>query len=176
MGLDEVTVHARERLGMEIQAASLLHSRPVGSRSPVVWSLMTEHRWFWLVEEAGAIELFRATHHGPPAVAEATRRFLELHPTGPERPAAPPAAPRPRRAAARPAAIPNDEESARFDCRVCGEEVVTRRGTVLADRQLCTQCRHAERERLRYQDDPEHRARRRAYADHYRQRSERDGA
>ena len=159
MGLDEVTAHAHERLGMEIQAVTLLGARLAGPRRLEVWSLMTEHGWFWLVEGAGAVELFRSVHHGPPAVAEAARRFLELHPTGPARHAdtAPPAAVRP--VAPRPVAVPNGQKSARFDCRVCGVGVVTRQGTVLAERQQCRRCRHVEQERERYQKDPAHRAR-----------------
>ena len=159
MGLDEVTAHARERLGMEIQAVTHLDARLAGTQRLEVWSLMTEHGWFWLVEEAGAVELFRSVHHGPPAVAEATRRFLELHPIRPAQPA-----PWPPLAAETPAVPQPPTPCPRaapvlYDCRSCGVGVVTRRGSVLADRQLCRRCRHVEQERERYQNDPAHRAR-----------------
>ncbi len=175
MDVQHVTAYARERLGMEIQAVTHLGARLAGTQRLEVWSLMTEHGWFWLVEGAGAVELFRSVHHGPPAVAEATRRFLELHPIRPAQPAPwPPLAAEtpavPQLHTPRPRAAP-----VLYDCRSCGVGVVTRRGSVLADRQLCKQCRHAECERVRYQNDPEARARRRAYNAAYYQRSREGG-
>jgi hypothetical protein len=167
MELDEVTAHARERLGMEIQAVDLLRARRAGGRAPEVWSLLTEHGNFWLVEGGGAIELFRATYNGPQPV----QRFLELHPTGGPRPGAlspsTPQAPTPRLRAA----------PVLYDCRLCGVGVVTRQGTVLAERQQCRRCRHVEQERERYQNDPAYRARHLASrAAHSRRRREQDGS
>ena len=109
MELDEVIAHARERLGLEIQAVSRLRSPRIGRRQPVVWSLLTEHGRFWLVEEAGQVELFRA-----PSVALAVRRFLQLHPAGPDAPA--------ERRVTRPAPRHTPIPSA-YDCRTCGTRV-----------------------------------------------------
>ena len=81
MGPRQVIAYAGERLGMEIQAVSLLCARPAGSRRPEVWEVLTEHGYFWLVEAAGAAELFRATQEGGRSSALlAIRRFRELHP------------------------------------------------------------------------------------------------
>ncbi len=81
MGLDEVTAHARERLGLEIQAVTRLGARQAGTRHLEVWSLMTEYGKFWLVEDGGQVELLRASRGERGAVSTAVQRFLELHPT-----------------------------------------------------------------------------------------------
>jgi len=157
--VQSVTEHARERLGMEIQAATLLRTSPVGDRCPDVWSLMTERGYFWLVEEAGAVELFRATREGGAlGHAPAVKRFLELHPEVPE--------PRPAIRSTSPLS---------FDCRRCGVSVSLQWQPRAADAGLCTRCAHAERERRRYQNDPEYRARRVA-ADAERRRRGREAA
>ena len=163
MELDEVTAYARERLGLEIQAVIRLPARQAGRRQLQIWSLMTEHGHFWLVKEAGQVELFRATHTGPRPV----RRFLELHPEEPAVAAASPAADSP---------IASRRVSARivFDCRLCGRSVTRQRATKQLARQLCSRCAHAERERERYRDDPEYRARCRA-ADAARRERAREG-
>ena len=159
MGLDEVTAFARERLGMELQSVTRLGARLAGTRRLEVWSLMTEHGWFWLVDGADQVELLRATRGGLGAIDAATQRFLELHPTGPARRAAvPPAAPLP-------AAIPTG-----YDCHTCGVRVTPRRPSGQAVCRLCERCYHAERERERYDDDPEYRARHRARRAAHRQR------
>ena len=162
-----MTAHARERLGMEIQAASLARARTAENRALEIWALLTEHGWFWLVEGEGVIELFRATHHGPLSVAAATRRFLELHPTGPARPTAvAPSTPPP--ATPRPSGAPSP-----YDCRTCGARVTPRRPSGQAEHRLCERCYHVERQRERYRDDPEVRARRLASkAAHYRRSRE----
>ena len=163
MGPHEVAGHVRERLGMEIQAVSLARARPPGSQAPQVWTVMTAHGYFWLVEGAGQVELFRAVSGrglltdatGCPSAAKAARRFLELHPEAQRSaPGAPSAA----------------VDGVAFDCRMCGARVTLLRRSEQAARQLCKRCRHAERERLRYHDDPQYRARRLAYsAARYRQ-------
>ena len=130
--LQHVTAHARERLGMEIQAVELLHTPPAGSRTPEVWSLLTEHGDFWLVERAGQVEIFRATFGGQPATL-ATKRFLELH--------------------------PGASDLSAYDCRACGTRVILRRRGRWAARKLCARCAHAENQRERYYSDPAYRAR-----------------
>ena len=170
MDVQHVTAYARERLGMEIQGASLAQAPASGSQVPEIWTLLTEHGDFWLVEGGGAIELFRATRYGPPAAGEAERRFLELHPTGPA-PRAAVSRSRPRRAVelAGPACAP-------YDCRTCGVQVTPRRPSEQGDRRLCARCFRAERARERYHGDPEHRARRlAAVAARKRRRPDRNG-
>jgi predicted RNA-binding Zn-ribbon protein involved in translation (DUF1610 family) len=155
----DVAAHVRERLGMEVQAVSLVRARAPTEVTPYVWAVMTEHGHFWLVEGAGRVELFRAlpTRAGAAggadcgSAAEAARRFLELHPDvqGAESPpirSAPP------------------EDGLSFACQSCGVWVTRRRRTEQSNRHLCKRCRHAERERLRYHDDPQYRARRLAYS------------
>ena len=80
MELDHVTAYARERLGMQIQAATFLGAQPARGRRLEVWSLMTEHGWFWFVEEGSAVELFRGPPGGVKFAGVAVRQFLELHP------------------------------------------------------------------------------------------------
>jgi hypothetical protein len=88
MGLLSIAAHARERLGMEIQAISRVGHGERGRDAPRVWEVMTEHGYFWLVEWADEVELFRAAltarsraQAGPRvSPTEAARRFMELHP------------------------------------------------------------------------------------------------
>jgi len=161
--VQSVTAHARERLGMEIQAATLFRPCPVGDRCPEVWSLMTERGSFWLVDEAGAVELFRATREGGAlGHVMAVKRFVELHPrAGALAPADPPA--------------PSPAPSTAFHCRRCEAPVSLNRQSRAADPGLCTRCARAERQRLRYQSDPEYRARRVAAVRHQKARQG-DGA
>jgi len=165
LGVDvpSVTEHARERLGMEIQAATLFRPCPVGDRCPEVWSLMTERGSFWLVEEAGAVELFRATREGGAlGHALAVKRFLELHPRAWA--SAPPDHP-----------APSPAPSTAFHCRRCEAPVSLNRQSRAADPGLCTRCARAERQRLRYQSDPEYRARRARHAAAVRHQKARQG-
>ena len=143
--------------------ASLARAHATENRAIEIWSLLTEHAWFSLVEGAGAIELFRATSYSPPTVAAATRRFLELHPIGAALPQATPRPPTPR-----PTKAP-----APYDCRTCRTQVTPHRPSGQAERRLCERCYHVERQRERYRDDPEVRARRLASkAAHYRRSRE----
>ena len=148
MELEEVTAYAHERLGLEIQAVSRLRSSRMGRRQPVVWSLLTAHGRFWLVAEAGQVELFRA-----PSAVVAVRQFLELHPEGPDAP--------PTRRVTRAVTPPTPPPSA-YDCRTCGTRVTPHRRSVMQERQLCPRCRHLEHGRERYRGDPAYRARLRA--------------
>ena len=118
MQLDEVVAHARERLGLEIQAVSRLRPATARRRRLEVWSLLTEHGRFWLVEEGGAVEaveLFRDVPGGARSAAMAVQQFLDLHPEG--RRDAPAA-----RRVARPATRRAPTLSA-YDCRTCGARV-----------------------------------------------------
>ncbi len=170
MDLEEVTALARERLGLEFQAVTLLRRPRPDRRWPQVWSLMTEHGTFWLVEEDGQVELFRATHDRRTPSLEATRRFRELHPEEPPVAAGSPAAD--------PPTAPAQAQARRvFDCRVCGRSVTPRRVADHVTRQLCSRCAHAARARERYHVDPEYRARRVAYSEtRSRQRRAGDGS
>ena len=138
-----VAAHARERLGMEPQATTLLGAQSVGRPRLEVWSLMTEHGWFWLVEEGGAVELFRGFPGGIKSADVAARQFLELHREGRS-------APHRQQAAAAPG---------EYACCRCGVRVTPRQWSAMVNRQLCRRCRHLEHERERYRDDPEYRAR-----------------
>ena len=147
-----VAAHARERLGMEVQAVELVCAPSAGSRTPEVWSLLTEHGDFWLVERGGVVELFRATHEDGRGAAVAERRFLELHP---------------------------GDDGRSFDCRTCRVRVTPRHaGAEYAARRLCRGCYQAERlrerRRERYRDDPQYRARK-AAAEAARRRRVRQG-
>ncbi len=151
----EVSAHVRQRLGMEVQAASLARARG-NKRGVRVWAIMTEQGHFWLVESGMAVELFRAIRSRQRGTgvtscaspAEAARRFLELHPEA-------------EAAAEHRETI---DPSATYTCGSCGAVVVVRRRTDRTARELCKRCRHAERERQRYHNDPEYRARRLAYS------------
>ena len=136
MDVQHVAAHAHERLGMEVQAATLLRTQTAGCRRLEVWWLMTERGYFWLVEGGSEVELFRDAHGDSRSTAVVVRQFLQLHPEG--RTVAPP--------------------SGEYDCRGCGARVAPRRRSAMVDRQLCRRCRHAEYGRERYRDDPEYRA------------------
>jgi len=94
------------------------------------------------------------------SAAEAARRFMDLHPQETL------AEPLPSEGVAH-----ETISAARsFLCEGCGAPVTRRRQVDPTARALCPRCRHAERERLRYQQDPQYRARRLAYsAARYRQ-------
>ena len=165
---EQVAASVRELIGMEVQAVGLVRARTRGEPAPRVWTVMTEHGYFWFVEDGSATEVFRAVlQRSMPAspsachsAAEAARRFIDLHPreTVDEEP--------PGEAVAH-----ETVGTARsFLCEACGALVTRRRQVERSARALCPRCRHAERERLRYQQDPQYRARRLAYsAARYRQ-------
>jgi hypothetical protein len=159
MESDQVAVHVRERLGMEIQAMSLARAR--GAQTPTVWVVMTEHGHFWVVEGNGQVELFRAVAGGAAyascgSAAEAARRFLELHPSARTLDSDNP------RAVGDVGA--HQANGFTYDCQACGTTVTRRRRLTRPGPALCKRCRHAERERSRYHDDPRYRARRLAYS------------
>jgi len=167
MDPDIVVAHVRELSGMDVQAVTLVRTGPREAAIPRVWAVMTEHGQFWAAEDGSSLELFRAVNR-PTApnpltcqsAVEAARRFLELHP----RPATVPAP----TVAVADAPAPASAET----CEVCGE-TFTRRIRRTQARPLCARCRHAEHERLRYQQDPRYRARRLAYsAARYRERQQ----
>ena len=165
---DEVAARVRELIGMDIQAVGLVKTRTRGEPAPRVWTVMTEHGYFWLVEDGVTTEVFRAVQQrSMPAsasachsAAEAARRFIDLHPR------ADAAEQSPDEVEAR----ETDGPARTFLCEACGALVTRRRQAERSARSLCPRCRHAERERLRYQQDPQYRARRLAYsAARYRQ-------
>ena len=153
MQLDEVAAHAHERLGLEIQAATFRGAQLAGHRHLGVWSLLTEHGRFWLVEEGGAVELFRRFPGDSGSTTRVVRQFRQLHPDGPEAPATPRVA---RRVARR--VTPRAPKPSAYDCRTCGARVTPQRPSVMQERQLCRRCRHAEYERELYRNDPAYRA------------------
>jgi hypothetical protein len=133
---------------------------------------MTEHGHFWAVEDGESVELFRAVARRTApndllachSAVEAARRFLLLHPRAIEEPVAAvqvatPGAERPRSDS-----VASGETAEA--CQVCGATFTRRRqsGRLQSTRSLCPRCRHAERERIRYQQDPRYRARRLAYS------------
>ena len=172
MDPDRVAAHVRERSGLEVQAVTLIRSGAGDDLVPWVWAAMTEHGHFWAVENGETVELFRAVARRTApddllachSAVEAARRFLLLHPRATE--------------AQSPVAKPNAASVAVVDvaggtaggpseaCQVCGTTFTRRRQSVrtASTRSLCPRCRHAERERLRYQQDPRYRARRLAYS------------
>jgi hypothetical protein len=172
MDPDRVAAHVRERSGLDVQAVTLIRSGASNEPVPSVWAAMTEHGHFWAVEDGETVELFRAVARRTSpddllachSAVEAARRFLMLHPRAVENPVA-----------AVPVAAPG-AESPRSDlatagepieaCQVCGAGFTRRRqrGRLQSTRPLCPRCRHAERERIRYQQDPRYRARRLAYS------------
>jgi hypothetical protein len=176
MDPDRVVTQVRELSGMEIQAVTLVRSGPREATLPRVWAVMTEHGQFWAAEDGSALELFRAVNRPVQSnpltcqsAVEAARRFLALHPrrAGPE-PEAPAA-----QSASNSEPTPGTTAST---CDVCGEPF-TRRSRQAQARALCSRCRHAEHERLRYQQDPRYRAKRLAYsATRYRERQQAEGA
>jgi hypothetical protein len=172
MDPDRVAAHVRERSGLDVQAVTLIRAGASNEPVPWVWAAMTEHGHFWAVEDGEILELFRAVARRTApddllschSAVEAARRFLLLHPRliEPTAAVAPPsvastAAPKPAVVAA------GDPTEA---CQVCGTTFTRRRQRSRgpAPRSLCPRCRHAERERLRYQQDPRYRARRLAYS------------
>jgi len=176
MDPDHVAAQVRERSGLDVQAVTLVRSGANDELVPWVWAAMTEHGHFWAVEDGERLELFRAvarrtspddllTCH---SAVEAARRFLLLHPRVADVSTLVPRQAGPR--AADPETNAADEGS--LSCQVCGTTFTRRRQTTqtASTRPLCPRCRHAERERLRYQQDPRYRARRLAYsAARYRQ-------
>ena len=165
---EEVAARVRELVGMDVQAVGLVRARTRGEPAPRVWTVMTEHGYFWFVEDGATAEVFRAVQQrslpaSPSAchsAAEAARRFVDLHPR--------------ETTAERPASEVEARETGgmarSFLCETCGVLVTRRRQAERTARALCPRCRHAERERLRYQQDPQYRARRLAYsAARYRQ-------
>jgi hypothetical protein len=172
MNSDRVVAQVRELSGMEIQAVTLVRNGPREATLPRVWAVMTEHGQFWAAEDGAALEMFRAVNRPAPSspltcqsAVEAARRFLALHPRS-----APAMADEER-----PAETETTESAtttAASTCDVCGESFV-RRTRRAQTRSLCSRCRHAEHERLRYQQDPRYRARRLAYsASRYRDRQQ----
>jgi hypothetical protein len=172
MDPDRVATHVRERSGLDVQAVTLIRSGASDELVPWVWAAMTEHGHFWAVEDGETVELFRAVARRTSpddllachSAVEAARRFLLLHPRAAEAPAAvsqpvPVSTP----SLSSPPALAGQSTEA---CQVCGTTFTRRRQTrrTAASRALCPRCRHAERERLRYQEDPRYRARRLAYS------------
>ena len=153
MELGDVTAYARERLGMEVQAATLLRTQTAECRRLEVWWLMTERGYFWLVEGGSAVELFHASPLGARSAVVAVQQFLQLHPEGPAAPAKP--------RVARPVTRRTPPPGA-YDCRTCGTRATPHRRSVMQERQLCPRCRHLEHGRERYRGDPAYRARLRA--------------
>ena len=176
MDPDRVVTQVRELSGMEIQAVTLVRSGPREATLPRVWAVMTEHGQFWAAEDGAALELFRAvsrpTQPSPltcQSAVEAARRFLALHPRR--------AGPAPDPPAPQPATTTEPASGTTAStCDVCGE-TFERRSRRAQTRSLCSRCRHAEHERLRYQQDPRYRARRLAYsATRYRERQQAEGS
>lgn len=180
MDPDHVASQVRERSGLEVQAVTLVRSGASDDLAPWVWAAMTEHGHFWAVEDGESLELFRAVARRTSpddllachSAVEAARRFLVLHPPAVE----------PRARAAEPDPLDGGSlapaEDGSLACQVCGTMFTRRRQQrgQAAGRSLCPRCRHAERERLRYQQDPRYRARRLAYsAARYRQSQQGSG-
>lgn len=176
-----VASHVRERSGLDVQAVTLVRSGGRDEPIPRVWAAMTEQGHFWAVEDGECVELLRAvTRRTAPddfvachSAIEAARRFLRLHPRTVDAAAASSTV---THDPAQSSAAPVMGEASEV-CQVCGFAFTRRRQTRqgAVGRTLCPRCRHAERERLRYQQDPRYRARRLAYsAARYRQ-SQQDG-
>jgi hypothetical protein len=187
MDPDHVAAQVRERSGLDVQAVTLVRSRSSDEPTPSVWAAMTEHGHFWAVEDGETIELFRAVARRTApndllschSAVEAARRFLVLHPPsactgldlGVARAGHDPAMPV-ADAASGLAGGADVSGLAGLSCQACGATFTRRRQSTGggSSRVLCPRCRHAERERLRYQQDPRYRARRLAYsAARYRQ-------
>lgn len=169
---ESVAAHVRDRSGMDVQAVTLVRSGSTEATGPRVWAAMTEHGHFWAVENEESLELFRAVVRPTSpddllschSAVEAARRFLLLHPAD-QTPLMPQDSPVPQRMSGESSEV----------CQVCGTSFTRRRQRDLT-RSLCPRCRHAERERLRYQQDPSYRARRLAYsAARYRQSQQSEG-
>jgi len=184
MHADEVAAYVRGRIGLEIQAVGPVRTRMRGHDAPRVWTVMTEPGYFWFVEDGAAFEVFRALpYRSAPAsqtacysAGDAARLFRSLHPASPPaavpHPSSPDTPDERHAGAAYPDAAPPAAIQARatatvprsFFCEACGASVTRRRPIGQDARALCPRCRHAERERLRYQHDPEYRERRLAYS------------
>jgi hypothetical protein len=172
MDPDRVATHVRERSGLEVQAVTLIRSGASEELVPWVWAAMTEHGHFWAVEDGETVELFRAVARRTApddllachSAVEAARRFLLLHPRAVDSmmPTSKPA----MTSAVAVESAPGTAGEATEACQACGTSFTRRRqsGRANASRSLCPRCRHAERERLRYQQDPRYRARRLAYS------------
>lgn len=172
MDPDRVATHVRERSGLDVQAVTLIRSGASNEPVPSVWAAMTEHGHFWAVEDGETVELFRAVARRTSpddllachSAVEAARRFLVLHPRAIEESVAA------VHVAAAGAQSSRSDSVAAGDsteaCQVCGATFTRRRqsGRLQSARALCPRCRHAERERIRYQQDPRYRARRLAYS------------
>jgi hypothetical protein len=182
MDPDHVASQVRERSGLDVQAVTLVRSGAGDELVPWVWAAMTERGHFWAVEDGETIELFRAVARRTSpddllachSAVEAARRFLMLHPRVVEAADEGTASARPIDKNSAPVAAGEANEA----CQVCGASFARRRqsGQTGSVRSLCPRCRHAERERLRYQQDPRYRARRLAYsAARYRQSQQSDG-
>lgn len=181
MDPDHVAAQVRERSGLDVQAVTLVRSGASDELVPWVWAAMTEHGHFWAVEDGETLELFRAVARRTSpddllachSAVEAARRFLLLHPRAAEVPAMVSRQSSPR--ADEGVATATDQGGQA--CQVCGTTFTRRRQTgPEGSRSLCPRCRHAERERLRYQQDPRYRARRLAYsAARYRQSQQAGG-
>lgn len=182
MDPDHVAAQVRERSGLDVQAVTLVRSGASDELVPSVWAAMTEHGHFWAVEDGETLELFRAVARRTSpddllachSAVEAARRFLLLHPRTAEVPALVSRQAGPRADDGVATAADEGGQS----CQVCGSTFTRRRQSsqVGSMRSLCPRCRHAERERLRYQQDPRYRARRLAYsAARYRQSQQAGG-
>jgi hypothetical protein len=176
---EHIAAHVRERSGLDVQAVTLVRSSTHGDPSPWVWAAMTEYGHFWAVENGKIIELFRAVPRRTSpddllachSAVEAARRFSLLHPLAPAIPERPAPLPPVENSAVAEAEQPVSEAST-TTCQACGAAFAQRRQhrSLAAASHLCSRCRHAERERRRYQQDPGYRARRLAYsAARYRQ-------
>jgi hypothetical protein len=181
MDPDHVAAQVRERSGLDVQAVTLVRSGAGDELVPWVWAAMTERGHFWAVEDGETLELFRAVARRTSpndllachSAVEAARRFLLLHPRAIDMPAR---APREISPGAEKDPLETNGASGE-SCQVCGTTFTRRRqsGQAGSVRSLCPRCRHAERERLRYQQDPRYRARRLAYsAARYRQSQQAD--
>jgi hypothetical protein len=183
MDPDRVASHVRERSGLDVQAVTLIRSGAGDDLVPWVWAAMTEQGHFWAVEDGETLELFRAVARRTApndllachSAVEAARRFQLLHPRAAETKA------KVAESSAGSGAAVNADARAAGDpseaCQVCGTSFTRRRqsGRTASTRSLCPRCRHAERERLRYQQDPRYRARRLAYSAARYRRSQQDG-
>ncbi|MCC6176707.1 MAG: hypothetical protein IT305_15470 [Chloroflexi bacterium] len=176
---DQVAAQVRERSGLEVQAVTLVRGRAGAHAEPRVWTAMTEHAHFWVVEDGFTVELFRAVAQRVAAsnlsachsAVEAVRRFLALHPQ--KGTLADEVAGGSDRTPSVSGDGPEDGPAMTgfgLTCDVCGTGFTRRRQSSQSTRPICPRCRHAERERLRYHQDPQYRARRLAYsATRYRQ-------
>lgn len=174
MNPDRVAAHVRERSGLDVQAVTLVRPATGDVAMPAVWAAMTELGHFWAVEDGQTIELFRAVARRTApndltschSAVEAARRFLVLHPPARVISAG--------RVGATAVAVADDDamqegeslHGGMVTCEACGATFARRpqAGHAAVGRSLCPRCRHAERERLRYQQDPTYRARRLAYS------------